>query len=65
MPVEEILEASYQAQVNAAPNDAMGLCVFGGRVPNQHEGLVGERLSATPGQTQTPHFRPSLKTSLR
>jgi aldehyde:ferredoxin oxidoreductase len=44
MPVEEILLASHQAQVNAAANDSLGLCVFGGSVTNKNQDLVREAI---------------------
>ncbi|MFN3368968.1 MAG: aldehyde ferredoxin oxidoreductase C-terminal domain-containing protein, partial [Thermus sp.] len=54
MPVEEVLEASYQAQVNAAANDALGLCVFGGSVTNKQVEFVVESLNAALGTSLTP-----------
>lgn len=45
MRVEEILEASYQAQVNAAANDSLGLCVFGGSVTNRQRAFIMEAVN--------------------
>ncbi|HAR69159.1 MAG TPA: aldehyde ferredoxin oxidoreductase [Thermus scotoductus] len=56
MPVEEILEASYQAQVNAAANDALGLCVFGGSVTNKQVEFIVESVNAALGTHLTPPF---------
>ncbi|TBH20942.1 aldehyde ferredoxin oxidoreductase C-terminal domain-containing protein [Thermus thermamylovorans] len=56
MPVEEILEASYQAQVNAAANDALGLCVFGGSVTNKQVAFIAESVNAALGTNLSPSF---------
>jgi aldehyde:ferredoxin oxidoreductase len=56
MKVEEILEASYTAQVNAAANDALGLCVFGGSVTNKEVAFVAEAVNAALGTRFTPDF---------
>nr|WP_245606084.1 aldehyde ferredoxin oxidoreductase C-terminal domain-containing protein [Thermus amyloliquefaciens] len=56
MPVAEILEASYQAQVNAAANDSLGLCVFGGSVTNKQAAFVAESVNAALGTRLTPAF---------
>jgi aldehyde:ferredoxin oxidoreductase len=56
MKVEEVLEASYTAQVNAAANDSLGLCVFGGSVTNKEVAFVVEAVNAALGTRLTPEF---------
>lgn len=56
MGVGEILEASYQAQVNAAANDSLGLCVFGGSVTNKQVAFITESVNAALGTALTPAF---------
>jgi aldehyde:ferredoxin oxidoreductase len=56
MKVEEVLEASYAAQVNAAANDSLGLCVFGGSVTNKEVAFVVEAVNAALGTRLTPGF---------
>ncbi|WP_337844769.1 aldehyde ferredoxin oxidoreductase C-terminal domain-containing protein [Thermus sp.] len=56
MPVGEILEASYQAQVNAAANDSLGLCVFGGSVTNKNQDLVQEAILGVLGVELPPDY---------
>jgi aldehyde:ferredoxin oxidoreductase len=56
MKVEEVLEASYTAQVNAASNDSLGLCVFGGSVTNKEVAFVVEAVNAALGTRLTPGF---------
>ncbi len=49
MPLEEILKASLQAQILAAANDALGLCIFGGSVTNKNQGFIVEAVNAVLG----------------
>ncbi|WP_018112383.1 aldehyde ferredoxin oxidoreductase C-terminal domain-containing protein [Thermus igniterrae] len=56
MGVGEVLEASYQAQVNAAANDALGLCVFGGSVTNKQVDFITQSVNAALGTGLTPRF---------
>jgi len=60
MKPEEILEASYQAQVNAAANDSLGLCVFGGSVTNKQVAFIVESINAALGTHLTPAFWQAL-----
>ena len=56
MKAEEILEASYTAQVNAAANDSLGLCVFGGSVTNKEVAFVVESVNAALGTDFSPEL---------
>ena len=56
MKAEEILEASYTAQVNAAANNSLGLCVFGGSVTNKEVAFVVESVNAALGTDFSPEL---------
>lgn len=56
MSLEELIAASLKAQVAAAANDSLGLCIFGGAVTNVNWGLIAQAINDAHGAALTAEF---------
>lgn len=54
--LEEMLEASLNAQIGMAVNDSLGLCIFGGRVTNSMTDFITTTINQTLGSSLDPSF---------
>ncbi len=66
MSLEDIIEASYKAQIHSAANDSLGLCIFGGSVTNAQQEFMVNTLNEALGTSLTTDFFENLgKETLR
>jgi len=60
MNLEELIAASLKAQVAAAANDSLGLCIFGGAVTNVNWAFMADAINAAHGTALTAEFFEAL-----
>lgn len=56
MGLKELIDASLKAQIAAAANDSLGLCIFGGSVTNVNPAFIAEAINAACGTALGPEF---------